>query len=143
MLLPGIFNDNFMDSVFDDMFSVPVAFTTPSSRWMSTNIKDSGEDYQLEMELPGFEKKDIHAELKNGYLTISADRQGTREENDKKGRYVRKERYSGSCKRSFYVGDTLREEDFHASFDNGVLKLSFPKETGSAKIEEKKYIAIE
>lgn len=143
MLLPSIFNDNFMDSVLDDIFSVPIAFAAPSSRWMNTNIKDSGTDYQLEMELPGYEKKDIHAELKDGYLTISADRQETKDESDKNGRYVRRERYNGSCKRSFYVGETLQENDFHAFFDNGVLKLTFPKDTGRAKLEEKKYIAIE
>lgn len=143
MLLPSIFNDRFMDSMFDDMFSFPVTFTTPASRWMSTNVKEVGDNYQLEIELPGYDKKDIHAELKNGYLTVSAERQENKEENDEKGRYVRRERYSGSCKRSFYVGENLKEEDFRASFENGVLTLVFPKENGKAKIEEKKYIAIE
>lgn len=143
MLLPSIFNDNFIDNVFDDMFSFPTAFSSTSRRWMSTNLKELGEEYQLEIELPGYDKKDIRAELRNGYLTVSAGREETRDENDKKSRYVRRERYCGSCQRSFYVGESLKEEDFKASFENGVLKLVFPKENNKAKLEEKKYIAIE
>jgi HSP20 family protein len=143
MLLPSIFNDNFIDNVFDDMFSFPAFFSSPSRRWMSTNLEDLGDEYRLEIELPGYDKKDIHAELRNGYLTVSANRDETKEEKDKKGRYVRRERYCGSCRRSFYVGENLKEEDFKASFENGVLKLVFPKEKNRAKIEEQKYIPIE
>lgn len=143
MLLPRIFDDNFTDSFFDDMFSFPFNFTTPTANWMNTDVQDLGNTYQLDIELPGYEKKDIHADLSNGYLTISADKNETREENDENGRFVRRERYSGSCKRSFYVGDSLNEEDFHASFENGVLRLAFPKEKRANGIEEKKYIEIE
>ncbi len=142
MLLPSIFEKNFIDSFFNDAFSFPFSFTK-SANWMSTNVKDLGNEYLLEMELPGYEKKDIHAELERGYLTITAEREESREENDKKGRYIHRERYSGSCKRTFYVGDYLKEEDFKASFDNGVLKLVFPKDKVTAKLEDKRYIPIE
>ncbi len=142
MLLPSIFDNHFSDSFFDDIFSFPSEYRMPSSKMMVTNVKDLGKDYMLEIELPGFDKKDVQAELKNGYLTISAERQESKEENDEKGRYIRRERYSGSCRRSFYVGENLKEEDFEASFENGILKLVFPKEDKAAKIEEKKYIPI-
>ncbi len=142
MLLPSIFERNFVDSFFNDVFSFPFSFSK-TSNWMSTNVKDLGNEYQLEMELPGFDKKDLRAHLENGYLTITAEREETKNENDEKGRYIHRERYSGSCKRSFYVGDYLKEEDIQASFDNGVLKLVFPKDNKTTKLEEKKYIAIE
>lgn len=142
MLLPSIFERNFVDNFFDDVFSFPFSFTK-SANSMSTNVKDIGNDYLLEMELPGYEKKDIRAHLENGYLTITAEREASKEENDEKGRYIHRERYIGSCKRSFYVGDYLKEEDFQASFDKGVLKLVFPKDKKTAKLEDRKYIAIE
>lgn len=144
MLVPSIFNDNFVDSLFDDMFSFPFAGTRrQSNAWMSTDVQDLGNDYQLDIELPGYDKKDIHAELKNGYLTISASKETSNDEKDNDGKYVRRERYSGSCQRSFYVGGNLTETDIHASFENGVLKLVFPKEEQRQPVEEKKYIAIE
>ncbi len=143
MLLPRIFENNFVDSFFNDVFSFPLSYTKPTEKWMNTNVKDLGDDYQLEIELPGFEKKDIQAQLENGYLTISADKLESKEENDEKGKYIHRERFVGSCKRSFYVGDYLKEEDFRATFDNGILKLVFPKDKNEAKLEQKKYIAIE
>jgi HSP20 family protein len=143
MLLPSIFENNFADNFFDDFFSLPSMYKMPSSRMMGTNVKDLGKEYMLEIELPGYEKKDVHAELKKGYLTISAEKQETKEENDEKGKYIRRERYSGSCTRSFYVGEQLKEDDFKATFENGILKLVFPKEEKVTKVEEKKYIAIE
>ncbi|MGB4657544.1 MAG: Hsp20/alpha crystallin family protein, partial [Mobilitalea sp.] len=123
MLLPSIFENNFVDSLFDDMFSFPFTFNMPSAQLMHTDVQDLGDNYQLEIELPGYEKKDVHAQLEKGYLTITAEKQETKEENDENGKYVRKERYRGSCKRSFYVGENLKEEDFHATFDNGIMKL--------------------
>lgn len=142
MLLPSIFERNFVDNFFNDVFSFPFSISK-TANWMSTNVKDLGNEYLLEMELPGFEKKDLRAHLENGYLTIIAEREESKDENDEKGRYIHRERYSGSCKRSFYVGDYLKEEDIQASFDNGVLKLVFPKDKKTAKLEERKYIAIE
>lgn len=139
MLLPSIFENNFVDNFFDDFFTLPSMYR--GNRMMDTNVRDLGKEYMLEIEIPGFDKKDVHAELKNGYLTISAEKQETKEEKED-GKYIRRERYSGSCKRSFYVGENLKEEDFQATFENGILKLVFPKEDKTAKVEEKKYIAI-
>lgn len=138
MLLPSIFENNFVDNFFDDFFTLPSMYR--SNRMMNTNVSDLGNEYMLEIELPGFDRKDVHAELNKGYLTISAEKQETKE--DKGGKYIRRERYSGSCKRSFYVGENLKEEDFQATFENGILKLVFPKEDKLAKVDEKKYIAI-
>jgi HSP20 family protein len=142
MLLPSIFENNFADSFFDDMFSLPMSRMASPSKWMNTDVQDLGSNYQLEIELPGYDKSDIQAQLKDGYLIISADKQGVKEENDENGRYIRRERYGGSCKRSFYVGEHMKQEDFNASFENGILKLVFPKEEETAKVEEKKYIDI-
>lgn len=145
MLVPSIFNDNFVDSFFDDMFRFP-GFTSGNrsvSNVMKTDIQDLGENYQLDIELPGFAKEDIHAELSNGYLTITAQKTTDNEEKDEDGRYIRRERYSGSCRRSFHIGENLKEEDIRASFENGMLKLIFPKEEQRKMVEEKKYIAIE
>lgn len=146
MLLPSIFNNDFVDNFFhgfDDMFKFPSITQIPSSRWMTTNVREVGDEYHLDVELPGFDKKDITASLEKGYLTISATREESKDKSDKKGKYVRRERYTGSCKRSFYVGDNLKEEDFKASYKNGVLTLVFPKDKSHAKLDDRKYIAIE
>lgn len=144
MLVPSIFNDNFVDSVFDDMFSFPFSgMSRQRNNQMSTDVQDLGKDYQLDIELPGYDKKDIRAELRNGYLTILASTASDKEEKDSDGKFVRRERYSGNCQRSFYVGDNLKETDIHANFENGILKLVFPKEEQRQPVEEKKYIAIE
>lgn len=145
MLLPSIFRSNFVDDFFDgldDMFSFPSITRLPASRWMTTNVKDLENEYELEIELPGYDKKDISASLDKGYLTVSANKEETKDDSDKEGRYIRKERYSGSCRRSFYVGDNLKEKDFKASFENGVLRISFPKDKELTKADEKKYITI-
>lgn len=139
MLLPSIFENNFVDNFFDDFFTLPTMYR--NNRMMDTNVKDLGKEYMLEIEIPGYDKKDVHAELKDGYLTISAEKQETKEEKEN-GKFIRRERYSGSCKRSFYVGETLKEDDFQATFENGVLKLVFPKAEPVPKVDEKKYIAI-
>lgn len=146
MLVPSIFNDNFVDSLFDDMFRFPrftAADNRPSSTMMRTDVQDLGNDYQLDIELPGYAKEDVHAELSDGYLIISAQKNAEKEEKAEDGKYVRRERYSGNCQRSFYVGDNLKEEDIKASFENGILKLVFPKEEQRKVVEQKKYISIE
>ena len=143
MLMPSIFRDN----LFDDFMMHPWRsdfFNTPSDRkyMMSTDVKENDDTYELDIELPGYKKEDVHAELNNGYLTISASKNENRDEKDEKGNYIRRERYSGSCSRSFYVGENVKQEDIHAKFEDGVLKLVVPKED-KKKVEEKKYIAIE
>lgn len=136
---------NYGFDLFDDLFEDPF-FTTPAKHpantLMRTDIKDDGDNYMLDIELPGFKKEDIQAELKNGYLTVAATHQENSDEKDKNGKILRQERYTGSCKRSFYVGDALKQEDIHAAFENGVLKLQFPKEAPKAIEEAPKYIQI-
>ena len=94
---------------------------------MKTDIKETESAYELDIDLPGYKKEDVQAELKDGYLTISAKTNTTKEEKDENGKYLRKERYSGSCSRSFYVGEDITEEDIKAKFEDGTLKLSIPK----------------
>lgn len=108
---------------------------------MKTDITEKDGNYLLDMELPGCRKEDIHLELNDGYLNISAARNSTQEEKDNKGNIIRQERYSGSFSRSFYVGENIKEEDIRASYDNGELKITFPKEV--EKVPERKTIMIE
>ncbi|MFR8544552.1 MAG: Hsp20/alpha crystallin family protein, partial [[Clostridium] scindens] len=110
---------------------------------MKTDVKDAGDHYELDIDMPGFDKKDIKAELKDGYMTISATTDKNNDEKDKDGKYIRRERYYGSCSRSFYVGENVEESDIKARFENGILKLSVPKSEDKKAIENNKYIAIE
>ena len=126
------------DNMFDDMFRDPFFTNSNTTKLMKTDIQEKDNNYILDMDLPGYEKEDIKAQLKDGYLTITAQKNTS---NDKKGNYIRKERYCGKCSRSFYVGDTIKEEDIKASFNNGILQLTFPKEV--ARKEDTKYITID
>ena len=131
------------NSLFDDFFNDPFftdAYHNKQSL-MKTDIEDNGNGYVIDMELPGYKKEDVRAELKDGYLTISANTVSENEEKDQKN-YIRRERYSGSVKRSFYVGSGLKQDDIKASFENGILKLVVPKEAPK-QIEENHYITIE
>lgn len=131
--------------LFDEMFKDPF-FTRPfenaSSQIMKTDIHEQDGNYLIEMELPGFAREDIKADLKNGYLTITAEKNQTNEEKDTKGNCIRKERYTGSCNRSFYVGEQVAQEDIKAAFKDGILRLQVPKDTPKA-IEEPRLITIE
>ena len=89
------------------------------------------------------EKEDVKAELKDGYLTVSAETNTKKDEKAEDGKYIRRERYSGSCSRSFYVGDGVKQEDIKAKFEDGTLKLFVPKEAAKPAVEQKKYISIE
>ena len=109
---------------------------------MKTDIKDTDQGYEITMNLPGVKKEDVKAELKDGYLTISATSNSNKDEKDNNGRYIRRERYSGSCSRSFYVGDGVTQDEIKAKFENGILKLSIPK-VEKQQVEQKKYISIE
>lgn len=132
--------DRFFSDAFDDMFDRPF-FSGNSSHVMKTDVSEKDGYYLLDMELPGVKKEDIHMELGNGYLTVSASRNTNNEEKDKKGNVIRQERYAGTFSRSFYIGDDVTEQDIKASFDNGELKISFPKEIKA--IPEKKQIMID
>ena len=109
---------------------------------MKTDIREHDGGYELDIDLPGFKKDEITIDLDNGYLTISAAKGLDKDEQDKKGKYIRKERYAGAVQRSFYVGDAVTEEDVKAKFEDGILKLSIPKKDAKA-VETKKTIAIE
>lgn len=132
-------------NLFDEMFNDPFfkrPFENSATQIMKTDIHDKDGNYMIEMELPGYAKEDIKADLKDGYLTITASRNETKEEKDAKGNCIRKERYTGSCNRSFYVGDNVTQDDIKATFKDGVLSLQVPKETPKA-IEQPKLITIE
>ena len=135
-------NRNFIDIFFNDPF-FERPFENASSQIMKTDIHENDASYLVEMELPGYKKEDIKADLKDGYLTITASRNETKEEHDSKGKCIRKERYTGSCNRSFYVGKELTQEDIKAAFSDGILRLSIPKEVPKAIEEQPRYIAIE
>lgn len=143
MMMPSIFGNNFVDDVFDDMFPFAGNYTTANYDLMKTDVKDAGDHYELEMEMPGVEKENIKAELKDGYLTVSAETNTKKDEKAEDGKYIRRERYSGSCSRSFYVGDGVKQEDIKAKFEDGTLKLFVPKEATKPAVEQKKYISIE
>ncbi|WP_312443206.1 Hsp20/alpha crystallin family protein [Lacrimispora sp.] len=131
------------NNLFDEFFNDPFFTDAYQSKQalMKTDIEDSGNDYVIEIELPGYKKEEVRAELKEGYLTIYAETVSENEEKDQKN-FIRRERYSGSVKRSFYVGSGLKQEDVKASFENGILKLVVPKESPK-QIEENHYITIE
>ena len=133
MLVPSIF----ANSVFDDFFDFPYVNDKKTERKLY-------DGYQLEIDLPGFKKDEVHAELKDGYLVVSAEKGLDEDEQDKKtGKYLRRERYAGSCQRSFYVGKDITEEDIKAQFQHGMLTLFVPKKEAKPVVEEKKHITIE
>ena len=141
MLMPSIFGENLLDDFFDLPFGTN--FTNTNSDLMRTDIKDTDQGYEVTMNLAGVKKEDVKAELKDGYLTISASSNTSKDEKDDNGRYIRRERYSGSCSRSFYVGDQVTESEIKAKFENGTLTMLIPKKEEKPAVEDKKYIAIE
>ena len=153
MLMPSIFGedlfDNFMKDFpfFDDNTESNVEkklYGRRGKNLMKTDIKETEGGYELEMDLPGFTKDEIKVSLENGYMTISAAKGLDKDEQDKKsGRYIRKERYAGSCERSFYVGEDITEEDIKGEFKHGILKLFVPKKEAQPAVEQKKYVSIE
>ena len=133
-------------NLWDDFFNDPFfrnPFDSGKSSFMQTDIEDKDSCYLMSIELPGFQKEDIHVELKDGYLTISAQKNEDHDEKDEKGNFIRRERYTGSCQRSFYVGEQVRQEDINASFKDGVLSLNVPKEQPKAIEETSRFIPIE
>ena len=109
---------------------------------MKTDVKETDQGYELDIELPGYKKEDVRAQLKDGYLTVQAAKNMNNDEKNEQGAYIRRERYAGTMSRSFYVGDNVTEEDIHAKFEDGILKLSVPKKEAK-KVEENKYITIQ
>ncbi|PNV60866.1 heat-shock protein Hsp20 [Clostridium sp. chh4-2] len=154
MLMPDLLEDrffnDFMDFPFDDRFEKKLEkefFGSVGSRrlnrWMKTDVRETKDGYELEIDLPGFKKDEVNAQLHDGYLTISAVK-GLPDDGDKKrGRYLRRERYAGACRRTFYVGDNVDEEKIKAKFKHGILKLSIPKKEEQPMVEDKNYIEID
>ena len=153
MLLPSIFGENLFDDFFDD---VPFfdnraenqiekkLYGRHAHNVMKTDIKETDDGYELIVDLPGFKKDEIKVSLEDGYLTIEAAKGLDEDEQEKKsGKYIRKERYAGSCQRSFYVGEDVTEEDIKAEFKHGLLKLFVPKKEAKPAVEQKKTISIE
>ncbi len=145
--LPAVFGENLLD-VFDDFdrdffrgFGRPehVLYGKNAARMMKTDVKETDEGYEVDVELPGFRKDEIKLELNNGYLTISAEKNLQKESKD---RMLRQERYTGTMQRSFYVGESITEEDIKARYEDGVLSLRLPKKD-AVKVPEKKQILIE
>ena len=140
--LPSMFGESLLDEFF--------GFTPRAQQraqntacLMQTDVKENDNGYEVTMNLPGFAKEDVKAELKEGYLTITAATNSSEEEKDENGKYIRRERYCGTCSRQFYVGDEVTEEDIKAKFENGTLKLLIPKKEAKPAVEEARYIAIE
>ena len=133
-MLPSIFGEN----LFDDFFSDPFEMMMPQSRnplygkhaknLLKTDVRETENSFEVDMDLPGFKKDEVNLELKDGYLTVSADKALDKDKKDNEGRYIRQERWSGSCSRSFYVGDAVKPEDVHAQFENGILQIALPKQ---------------
>lgn len=147
--LPAVFSENLMD-VFNDFdrdffrgFGRPehMLYGKNAPRMMKTDVKETEEGYEVDVDLPGFKKEEIHLELENGTLTISAEKSLENKE-EKHGKVLRQERCSGTMSRSFYVGKNLTEEDIKAKYENGVLSLAIPKKE-APKMPEKKTICIE
>ena len=138
MLMPSIFGENLLDDFFDYPFGRSSTFDM-----MNTDIKDTDAGYEITMNMPGVKKEDVKAELKDGYLTIRATANTSKDKKGSDGRYIRRERYAGACERSFYVGENLTEADIKGEFKHGILKLFVPKKEAKPAVEEKKYITIE
>ena len=148
-MLPSIFGESLLDEFFDTAFDRRFfgdrdpLYGKHAKNLMKTDIKELDGHYEMDVDLPGFRKEDVNIELKDGYLTITAQTQSESEDKDEEGTYVRKERFSGKCSRTFYVGDDIEEDDIKAKFEDGVLKIAVPKKQEQPKLEEKKTIAIE
>ena len=147
MLLPSIFGENLFDDWMDFSFpEIPdvdkTLYVKHAKNMMKTDVKETEKGYEVAVDLPGFKKDEIQLELNDGYLTISAEKGLDKEEKDKKDKYIRRERYAGSMSRTFYVGESVTENDIHAKYENGILTLDVPKEEAK-KVPEKRYISIE
>ena len=153
MLMPSIFGEDMFDEFmrgfpfYDDRAMKDTEkklYGRRASHIMKTDIKETDKGYELVVDLPGFTKDEVKADLENGYLTISAEKGLDKDEQEKEtGKYIRRERYAGACQRSFYVGEDVTEQDIKAEFKHGMLKLFVPKKEAKPAVETKKYVTIE
>ena len=149
MLLPSIFGEN----LFDDDWMFPFdsdffgkknpLYGKHAKNLMKTDVRETESSYEVDIDLPGFKKDEIKAQLENGYLTVSAAKGLDKDEQDQKGKYIRQERYAGARSRSCYVGEDVSQEEIKAKYENGILRLTIPKKDAKPAVEEKKHIAIE
>ena len=147
-MLPSIFGEN----LFDDWFGFPAfpefhdidrkLYGKHAHHEMKTDVHEHDDHYEIDIDLPGFQKDELTLNLENGYLTVGAAKGLDKEHKDKKGKVIRQERYAGAMQRTFYVGEALTEEDIHAKYENGVLSLTIPKKD-QKELPERKRIAIE
>ena len=149
MMMPSIFGENLFDDFMNDFPFEKHFFGERNPLYgkhakniMKTDVKETDNSYELDIDLPGFKKEDINVQLDNGYLTIAASKSLEKEDEHEKSHYIRQERYSGSMSRSFYVGNDVKQEEIHAKYEDGILKLAVPKKAAKT-IETNKYIQIE
>ena len=131
-MLPSIFGENLFDDFFGDPFGMMPRGRDPlygkhARNLMRTDVRETEDTYELDVDLPGFKKDEVTVDLQDGYLTISAAKALDKDESDQKGKFLRQERYSGSMSRSFYVGDDVESADISAKYEDGILKISVPK----------------
>ena len=149
MMMPSIFGENLFDD-FMNGFAFPAfqdvdkaLYGKHAKNLMKTDVKDTKDGYEVDIDLPGFKKDEIKIQLNNGTLTVSAAKGLDKDEEDKEKKYVRRERYAGAMSRSFYVGDHVTEEDVHPKYENGILSFTIPKKEQKAVEQKDKFIAIE
>ena len=147
-MLPSMFGESLFDDFFDDDFMrFPVwggrnpLYGKHAKNLMKTDVRETDNSYEVDIDLPGFKKDEVNVQLEDGYLTVSAAK-GLDKDEKKKGRYIRQERYAGQCSRSFYVGESVQPKDVHAKFEDGILKLSLPK-AEQPKLPDHRTITIE
>ena len=146
-MLPSIFGENLFDDFFDDDFMRSMwnrrnpLYGKHAKNLMKTDVRETDTTYEVDIDLPGFKKDEIDVDLRDGYLTISAAKGLDKDEKDKKGKYIRQERYAGALRRSFYVGD-IEPKDVSAKYEDGILKISLPKEA-QKQLPKTTTIAIE
>mgnify|MGYP003366565295 FL=1 len=150
-MFPALMNDTMFSDLFDNPFfegwrnmdRAAACDPNMSAGMMSTDVRETDKGYMVDIDMPGFKKDDISLDLQNGYLTVSAHRNSSHEDKDDNGRWLRRERYAGSCSRSFYVGEDVKDSDIHASYKDGTLCLETPKPEAQQQVETKHQIAIE
>lgn len=146
MLMTSFLGENLFDDFFGDFIRPErraVSGNAHPVSLMRTDVKDKEDGYELQIELPGYKKENVNAELKDGTLVITASTRSENDEKDESGKFIRRERFSGNCSRSFYVGDEVDQEDIKAKFEDGILKIFVPKKEAKPEIEKRKFIAIE
>ncbi len=146
MLVPSIFGENVFEDFFDDWTKPSREFAgsfAPHTAIMKTDIKETEQAFELDIDLPGYGKEDVKLELKDGNLTISASKDENKDQKDENGKYIRRERYTGSCRRTFYVGKKVTREDISAKFENGILKVVIAKKQPEPEVEENHFIDIQ